>query len=326
MSQTENSTGSPPEVGRPAYWRMVLRGCSQLAFQGNELTGVFLLAGVLVASPTAAVFMLIAATMSPAGRMLLGDRGPALHTGLPGLNPCLIALSIPTFFQVELADPWIWCVLVASVASTLVITRLSVLFFPLPTLVMPFLVTFYALTALEPHLGVLKPVSLSAPVDATVQPLNAVLSSLGEVLFSPNEWSGLLYLAGLALSNWRHGIVALLAAMIASAVSYYHGDASSASLFNTGLFGFNGVLTALAVFVFCGSKLRLAILGAMLATMLTPAISYFGIHALSVPFVVTSWLVIVLGWVEDSFAAERVGLAKATPVSPSPEAASPSAS
>ncbi len=325
MRHADSSAEPTPDVGRLAYWRMVLRGCSQLAFQGNELTGVFLLVGVLVASPTAALFMLVAATMAPAGRMLLGDRGPALHTGLPGLNPCLIALSIPTFFQVDLAHPGIWCVLVASVASTLVITRLSVLFFPLPTLVMPFLVTFYALTALEPHLRVLESVSLATPVGATVQPIEAVLSSLGEVLFSPNPWSGLLYLAGLALGNWRHGIVALLAATIASAVSYYHGDAASVSLFNTGLFGFNGVLTALAVFVFCGSKLRLAILGAMLATMLTPAISYFGINALSVPFVVTSWLVIVLGWVEDSFASERAGPANATAASPAPEAASSAA-
>ena len=72
---------------------------------------------------------------------------------------------------------------------------------------------------------------------------------------------------------------------------------------NLGLYGFNGVLTAVSVFMFCGGKLRLSILGALLATILTPAVAGFGVQTLSAPFVFTTWLMIGLGWIEDHWFA-----------------------
>ena len=85
-------------------------------------------------------------------------------------------------------------------------------------------------------------------------------------------------------------------------MSYYYRDVDPASV-NLGLYGFNGVLTAVSVFVFCGAKLRLAILGALLATILMPAIAELGVQTLSAPFVVTTWLLLALGWIEDKFVA-----------------------
>ncbi|MDA4845887.1 urea transporter [Hoeflea poritis] len=90
------------EPGQLPCWRLVLRGCSQLCFQSNELTGLFFLAAVLVASPIAAAYMLAAAIIAPSARMLLGDRGAGLETGLPGLNPSLIAVSLPASLAIGL--------------------------------------------------------------------------------------------------------------------------------------------------------------------------------------------------------------------------------
>ena len=98
----------PVKAGPAPYWRLVLRGCSQLCFQANELTGVFFLAAVLIASPIAFAYLLVAGIMAPAGRMLLGERGPVLATGLPGLNPCLIALSLPVFFHTDWTNVGMW--------------------------------------------------------------------------------------------------------------------------------------------------------------------------------------------------------------------------
>jgi urea transporter len=279
----------------------VLRGCSQLCFQTNELTGLLLLAAVLIASPLAAAYMLLAAIMAPAGRMLLGDRGPVLETGLPGLNPCLIALSLPTFFHTGWTDVAMWGVLVVSVACAIVLTRLSVAFLPFPTLALPFLIIFWVLFALAPKLGVLQPIVFGPAEHTAIQPFRAVLSGLGEAIFSPNIWSGLLFLVGVLLSDWRHGLLAFFGAVIGTVVSYYHREVVDSAGINLGLYGFNGVLTAISVFVFCGGKLRLAILGAILATMLTPAILDFGVQALSAPFVLTTWLMLGLGWVENNW-------------------------
>jgi urea transporter len=85
-------------------------------------------------------------------------------------------------------------------------------------------------------------------------------------------------------------------------VAYYYGNMDPVDT-NLGLYGFNGVLTAVSVYLFCGGKLRLSILGALLATILTPFIAQFGVQTLSAPLVLTTWLMIGLGWFEDHWFA-----------------------
>lgn len=288
----------PVTTGGMPFWRLVLRGCSQLCFQSNELTGVFFLVAVLVASPIAAAYLLVAGIMAPAGRMLMGERGPVLATGLPSLNPCLMALSLPAFFNTGWSNLGMWGMLVVCVAITIVLVRVSVAILPFPTLAFPFLVVFWGLYALAPEIDVLQRIASGTSPDTTLHPLTAVLHSLGAALFAPTIWSGLLYLAGVLLSNWRHGLVALIGAVIGTLVSYYYHQVDPGSA-NLGLYGFNGVLTAVAVFAICGGQLRLAILGALTATILMPAITAIGLPAVSAPFVLTTWLMLALGWIGD---------------------------
>ena len=72
----------------------------------------------------------------------------------------------------------------------------------------------------------------------------------------------------------------------------------------------------MSVFVFCDGKLRLAILGALLATIMMPAIADIGVQTLSAPFVFTTWLMLALGWIEDHwFALPPTPEASASPAS-----------
>ena len=284
------------------YYRLVLRGCSALCFQSNELTGLFFLAAVLIVSPIGAAYFLVAAIIAPGGRMLLGQRGAVLATGLPGLNTCLIGLSLPAFFHTGWTNVGMWVVLIVCVAITVVLVRVLVAAAPFPILALPFVLVFWAVFALAPHLGVLQPISPNISVATTLHPLIAVLSSLGESLFSPSVWSGLLFLAGILVSNWRHAIIAVIGAAIGTTVSYYYRHLDPESV-NLGLYGFNGVLSAVAVYSLSDSKLRLAILGALIATIITPAFAALGLQAVSAPFVVATWLVLALGWVDRKWFA-----------------------
>jgi urea transporter len=291
----------PIAPGQPVpYWRLVLRGCSQLCFQTNELTGLFFLAAVLVASPVSAAYMLVAATIAPGGRMLLGERGPVLATGLPGLNPSLIAVSLPAFFHTGWTNLGMWAVLLICVVCAVVMVRLFVAILPFPILVLPFLIIFWVLYAVAPYFDVLQPIVFGASEPSAFNPFKAVVLSLGQAMFSPTILSGLLFITGVLLSNWRHAVVAFLGAVIGTMVSYYYRDVDPASV-NLGLYGFNGVLAAVSVFVMCGGKLRLAALGALLATILMPAIGGLGVQIVSAPFVITTWLMLALGWVEDNW-------------------------
>ena len=265
------------------------------------------MAAVLVASPISAAYMLAAAFIAPAGRKLLGARDPVLETGLPGLNPCMIAISLPAFFHTGWTNAGMWIVLLVSVACAVALVRLCVAVLPFPTLALPFLIIFWSLDAAAPRLEFLQPIVFQTPQPELFRPFTAVLSSLGQTLFTPSIWSGLLFITGLSLSNWRHGLIAVIGATIGTAVSYYYRSADPVSA-NLGLFGFNGVLTAVSVFMLCGDKLRLAILGALLATILTPAVAEFGVLTLSAPYVLTTWLMLALGWIEDHWFGPSVGV------------------
>lgn len=285
------------EPGKVPYWRLTLRGCSQLCFQTNELTGLLFLAAVLVASPIAAAYMLVAAIIAPGVRMLLGDRGETLETGLPGLNPSLIAVSLPAFYQTGWTNFEMWGVLIVSVLCAVLLVKLFLAILPFPILVFPFLIIFWILAAIAPHTELLQPVTFSSDSAEQFRPWIAVLFSLGQALFSPTILSGLLFLTGILVSNWRHAVIAVMGATIGTIVSYYYRDVDPVSV-NLGLYGFNGVLAAVAAYVTCGAKLRLAVLGAILATILIPAVADFGVQSLSAPFVFTTWLLLLLGWVD----------------------------
>lgn len=290
----------PVENGNLPFFRIVLRGISQLCLQTNELTGLFFLVAVLIASPIASAYLLVAAILGPLGRRLLGERKEVLSTGLPGLNPCLIALSLPVFFHTGWTDITMWVVLLVCIASAILLVWLFLRILPFPIIALPFLIIFWILWAIEPHVDFLEPSNIHLAAYDTFHPVIAVLFSLGQAIFSPTIWSGMLFLIGLLLSNWRHGIVALFGAVIGTTVAYYYSHATPESA-NLGLYGFNGVLAAVSVFVFCGGRLRLSILGALLSTIFIPLIADFGVQTLSAPFVFTTWLMIWLGWIEDNW-------------------------
>ena len=110
----------PPKEGEKLpFYRIVLRSISQLCLQTNEVTGLAFLIAVLIASPIAAAYLLAAAILGPLIRKLLGETDEVLATGLPGLNPALIALSLPAFFDVGWANFGMWAVLLVCILTSM---------------------------------------------------------------------------------------------------------------------------------------------------------------------------------------------------------------
>lgn len=191
-----------------------------------------------------------------------------------------------------------WGVLLVCVVVTIVLVRILVSVVPFPITAFPFLLVFWVLSALAPYLDVLRPIDFGAIQAADFHPLTAVFLSLGQALFSPTLISGALLLLGLIVGNWRHAVIAVVGATIGTLVAYYYGGAGAA-IADTGLFGFNGVLAAVAVYVICGERLQLSLLAALVATVTTPLFSLLGLQYLSAPFVFSVWLLLALGWIDD---------------------------
>jgi urea transporter len=134
--------------------------------------------------------------------------------------------------------------------------------------------------------------------------LNATIGALGATLFASSTIVGLLFLAGVLISNWRHAVVALMGAALAASLAAHVGAKGTA--INSGFVGFNAVLGAMATYALVAPDLRLAAMAAVFATWI---FSYVGRNmpapALASGFVLTVWLIILLGWLNPRFNEEK---------------------
>lgn len=281
------------------FWRQVLRGFSQCAFQANELTALFFIAAATLFNWRMGAAYVLSVIIGTATARVLKGQPDLLGLGLYGFNSGLMGLALANFFEPGPAT-WIWVTIMAAIvaAVTCAMARWS----PLPFLAAPFILMFWVLWPLAEIAGVQK-ISLGAFADAPVALLHATVVALGATLFAPSVGVGLLFLTGIAISNWRHAVVALMGAALASALAAHVGAPGTA--INSGFIGFNAVLASLAAYALVGKDLRFAALAALISTWI---FSYVGRHApapaLASGFVFAVWIILLAGSFSPYFAGE----------------------
>lgn len=293
------STASPDSVGpsvpeglRPAL--VALRGIGQVMFEGHAGTGLLFLAGIAVASPLMAVGAVIGAVIGPLVARLAGFDRSEIDDGTHGFNPTLVGIALLFFLK---PVPLAWGLLVAGCIAATFLTRAFRGYLPFPTYTAPFiLVTWLAIITAHAMAGTGIDVAHAPPAHTPVGFVQAVLDGAAEVMFGANIVTGLLFLIGIALSDRWHAAIALIGSIAGTALSYYHND--PAETIGIGIYGYNAALAAMAVFLWRRSLL-LPLLAALISVPLTEFFpKSLGIPALTAPFVVATWIMLAIGWLE----------------------------
>ena len=280
------------------FGRQVLRGFSQCAFQSNEIAGSLFVLAVAVFNWRMAIAYVLAVILGTLTARSLKGNEALLDEGLYGFNSGLIGLALSNFFVPSLLI-WLWIAIFAVVAAVATVAMAKWLRFPF--LAAPFILTFWALWPIADGVGLSK-IDLGTFPAVPVMWGTAIFSALGSALFCPSIVSGALFLAGLATSNWRHALVAVLGDLIAVALGQ-HAGASGAAI-NSGFVGFNAVLAALAAYVVIEADLRLVALGAILATWLASYVHRAAfVPVLASGFVIAIWGILLLGRINSRFNA-----------------------
>jgi urea transporter len=289
---------------RVPFWRQCLRGLSCCAFQTNELTGLIFIGAVLAYSWHMAVFYIIAVIVGTIVARLLtvlavfrtdvvcGFR----DAGILGFNSALMGLALGNFYQVNAA---LWIAVPVMAALAAVVTVVLARWLPFPFLAAPFIGCFWLLWPIASSVGMHK-IQLSAfPVEPTSY-IPATVASVGSTLFAPVILAGVLFLLGVLVANWRLAIVAAGGGLIAVSLAIHVHVVGGA--INTGFIGFNAVLAALVVWVLVAEDLRLAALGAFVATWIFSFITLNApFPALASGFVLGVWAIMLLGWINPRF-------------------------
>jgi urea transporter len=307
-----------PEVAlnETPFWRQSLRGFSQCAFQCNELTGVIFIAAVFVHSWHMGVFYIISVILGTlAARLLGGDRTLA-GLGLFGFNSGLMGLALGNFFVTDSAL-WIAVPILAVIVGA--VTVAAAKWLPFPFLAAPFIAVFWVTWPLRSSIG-LTAINLGAFGHSHVNYLLAVLHGAGSALFCVTTLSGVLFLLGILVANWRHSVVAAMGALVAALLAYHWAPGDAV---NSGFAGFNAVLAAVATYELVAADLRLALLASVVSTWI---FAFMNVNwpspALASGFVITVWVIIFLGWLNPKFNA--VAPAAEPELQSDPEAVQPS--
>lgn len=286
----------------------VLKGVGQVFFMGSPVTGVLFLVGIAVASRRVAIMAFLGSLIGTLGGLALGAPDEMVIFGLFGFNGVLCAEALCGVFTKITKGNLVYSLVAAGLSSVIFAALIKALSpYGIPALTAPFVFTTWFFLFAAKNFNAI-PWQKSEPlpggeIDGT-EFVKSVLKGVGQVMFMDNWITGLLFCIGLSLATFHYqqypyylaGPVAFIGSLCGTATALTLKAPNDQIKF--GLFGFNGVLSALAVggvFIGLGSTSFLwAVAAAVVSSVVLSALMVFlkpyGIPALTAPFVFTTWL------------------------------------
>lgn len=270
--------------------KTVFRGVGQVFFQENALTGACFTLGIALSSPPMAVAAVAGSAIGAVTARALNFDRSGLLAGVYGFNSALVGIATLFFFEPAAAS--ITLLVLGCIVATL-LARLAQRRIPFPTYTLAFIVTTWVLYFLGMALDLPEVETVAGPQSDSL--LAAIVRGVGQVKFQANAGTGLLFLLGIALNDWRHAVWVLAASILSVLGAVFHNAPTEGIAL--GLYGYNAPLTALALFLWRPSLIT-PLLGILLCIPITEYVPMLGLPALTLPFVLTTWLVLALGALE----------------------------
>lgn len=293
------------------YPRTLLRGVGQVMFQDSKWAGLLFLIGIFWGAydeniPIVAWGALIGVVVSTATGFILNLPDQKGAQGLWGFNGILVGCALPTFLGNTV---WMWLGLVlCSAMTTWVRSGMDRILssWKVSSLTFPFVLTTYFFLLAARLFNGMPPIGMSTPelpggiheaLDLSFSDVVVYwLKGISQV-FLINSWvTGIIFLIGLAVSNWRAAMWAAIGSALSLAVALlWHGPGSDIA---QGLYGFSAVLTAIALgATFCNFSWRSAVwtvIGILATVFIQAGMNAFfapmGLPTLTGPFCVATWI------------------------------------
>ena len=312
MDNDNNNIFTLKDIFTVDFVKQVFRGSGQVMFQNNAITGLFFLAGIFWGSfesgnPNVAWGALIGLIVSTLTGYVVGLPKSDGEIGLWGFNGILVGCGIFTFLGSTLFS-WLALIL-CSAMSTWVRVGFNNLLAPykINSLTFPFVFSTWIFLLASRAMEELPVTHLATPLlpgfyDSNVHlgVENIIiywLKGISQVFLIDSWITGLIFLAGLFICNYRSAIWA----MIASAISLFIAIIFRAVGVDieSGLFGFSAVLTGIALgstFYISNNwkKTVWAIIGIIVTVFVQASMDIlfepFGLPTLTAPFCIATWL------------------------------------
>ncbi|MBF0812526.1 urea transporter [Staphylococcus saprophyticus] len=288
--------------------RIILKNIAQVLLLNNAWTGLFILLGLFVGNWKVGIMTLAASIIA----LLLAKRtnysNEEINSGLAGFNPVLTAIALTLFLVPE----W-YSILIAFIAIVITMPIGSAFReffkpFGVPMLTMPYVFVSWLILLMSFQFKF-----VNADVNIlpdTVQEIqfsrhsihfiNAFLSGFSEIFLLKSIMAGVLILIGIFIASSKAGVFAIVANLIGFTAVLVLG--ANHDQINDGLFGYNVILTVLALGVAFRTRIQryisivlgillTVVLHASMTTLLTP----FGLPVFTLPFIIATWIMLFAG-------------------------------
>lgn len=294
---------------------MTLRGCSQVMFQNNPLTGLLFFIAIFIGAygegrPQVAFGCLLGTVAATGSAALIVTDRTALRAGLFGYNGCLIGAALPTFLAMSTL---LWVsITLGGLLSVIVTLALSRLLKPwkLAVLTAPFVFITWSLLLASYAFGHFSPARLplaAMPSNASghagylsfSEIVTGTLQGVSQVFLFCNVTSGVLLLLGLGITSRRAMALGFSGALLATLIA--GGLGADPHSISAGMYAFSAVLTAIAlgsVFSRPGWRGLIYTLSGVIFTVVAQGtfntlLAPLGIPSLTMPFVLVCWLLLL---------------------------------
>lgn len=267
-------------------WIVPMRGVGQVMFQENALSGALMLLGIAVGSPAAALLALAGNVLGNLAARVFRYPAADIERGLYGFNGTLVGIAVGVFF------PLGWQAALLLIAGSVASSPIARIFARcrIPGFTAPFILSTWLLLGIAALLWpALRTSGGTAAIETAPEWLQVLSLHFGQVMFEGRSLlTGALFLAGIAVNDRRGALYALWGALLPLGMAFFADDYAA---FNAGLYGYNGVLCAIAL----AGPSAWDFARATCAVLLSIALQWFGMQAgivtLTAPFVMAVWIV-----------------------------------
>lgn len=270
------------------FVRAFLSSFGQIMLQPSTISGALFLAGVWFASPLMAAGGILGALCGMGTARLCGFERSDIEQGLYGFNGALVGIAL--LFH-HAPGPMCVLLIVAGSALASLLMRLMLRGAAyLPPYTAPFVLSAWAMLALGDWFGT--PRADSAGTTMLSGEAFAVLRGLAQVMFQESWITGACFTAGLLLHSRQAAAWALIGSALGLVTARSFGYPTD--LAAAGVFGFNAVLVGIALGASTPQRAMPALAGIVLSVPLLHAFQLAHWPALTAPFVLSTWLVILV--------------------------------
>ncbi|RZV58248.1 MAG: urea transporter [Candidatus Brocadia sp. BROELEC01] len=271
------------------FTKILLRGVSQVFLLNNVITGALFLTGIFYNSWTMGIGAIVGVFAGTFTALFLKYDKNAINQGFYGYNGTLVGLALTCFFGFNISS--VIAIVFGSVLSS--ILQKGMVTWKLPSYTAPFIISTWLVMSIliMGNITPLQTASLSNRNQIEIIP--AVSNGIGQVMFLENFISCYILFVGILVSSRISALYALLGALVGVFVAF--ASSLPVSMIHAGLFAFNGVLCGLALAKVTWGNLILAVVASIVSVYITYGIMNLGIITLTSPFVLSTWLALLLG-------------------------------